>query len=132
MSNASVLIDTSVWILYLRGEARAKEPLGKLLLEEQTYTSEIILFEILRGAKSKKDFGILQRDFGVLPRIVLSQKVWQSAFSIGFELRKSGINVPTSDTLIAALALSRNCLLLHEDKHFPLIAERYPLKCMTL
>ena len=128
MKNKKVLIDTSAWILYLQGSAFIKEKIKQIILEDKALTSEIIIFEILRGAKSAKEYKVLHQDFMALEIISLTNEVWSKAFEIGFSLRKAGINVPTTDILIASIAISNNVRLMHKDKHFPLIAEQFTLE----
>jgi len=127
-NNKKVLIDTSAWILYLRGCAAVKDKIKKAIWEETALTSEIIIFEILRGAKSAKEFKVLRQDFMALEIISLSNEIWGKAFEMGFSLRKAGINVPTTDILIAAAAIAADAALMHKDKHFPLIAKEFPLE----
>ncbi|KKK75360.1 hypothetical protein LCGC14_2874480, partial [marine sediment metagenome] len=51
----------------------------------------------------------------------LTDIIWEKSYKIGFKLRRTGINMPLTDILIAAVASHYNYLLLHRDKHFPLI-----------
>ena len=60
-------------------------------------------------------------DLKALPVIPLNETVWDKGYKVGFELKKAGINLPLADTLIAMVASHYNCLLLHRDKHFPLM-----------
>lgn len=122
MSDSAVLIDTSAWILFLRGNESAQEIITDLLREENAFTTELILFELLRGAKSKKEYRILFEDFRALPLASINKSTWHRAYGLGFELRKAGINVPTVDTLIACAAATNDLSLLHRDKHYSLIA----------
>ena len=57
-----------------------------------------------------------------------SAKLWQRACKLGYTLRNEGISVPLTDTLIASVALENNALLLHNDRHYEMIASITPLK----
>ena len=51
------LVDTTIWVKYLRGlDLSLKSRISSLVLEERVHTSEIIIMEILRGAKSDKEY----------------------------------------------------------------------------
>lgn len=127
MGDKGVLIDTSAWVLFLRGDETVEEQLTDLIREEKAYTSELILFELLRGAKSKKEYRLLLDDFSALPLAPLDHEAWRRAYSAGFALRQAGINVPTVDTLLASLAATNKLALLHRDSHYALIAREIKL-----
>ena len=63
-----------------------------------------------------------------LPQLDMTPEVWREAERLGFRLRRSGVSVPVTDVLIAASALEHECVLLHRDRHFALIARHAPLK----
>ncbi len=133
MSIESFLLDTTVWIKYLRGlDETARDKVGSMVLEQRAYTTEIIMMEILRGAKSNKEYAMLHADFLALPRLHINREVWETAWAIGFKLQRGGANVPLVDTLVSAVALHYKCTLLHADKHFPLIAKHTGLKTLEL
>jgi len=64
------------------------------------------------GAKSKKEYDKLSKDLAALRCFDVSAKLWQSASKLGYTLRQKAISVPLTDTLIAAVALEHNALLL--------------------
>ena len=53
-----------------------------------------------------------------LPLLEASLTTWIEAGRISFALRKKGITIPTTDLIIASLALEHNCSLLTLDPHF--------------
>ena len=121
MNFEKCLIDTTIWILYFRGEKEVEGRIRSLILEDRAVTTEIVILEILRGARSPKEYRQLYDDLKALPVIRLNEVVWEKSYKVGFELKKAGINLPLADTLIAMVASHHNCLLLHRDKHFPLV-----------
>ncbi len=123
MNSEKYLIDTTIWVLYFRGEKELEDKIKSLILEERAITTEIVILEVLRGAKSQKEYNQLYADFTALPILRLNNIIWEKSYKVGFKLRKMGINVPLADILIATIASHYNCSLLHRDKHFPLMKE---------
>jgi predicted nucleic acid-binding protein len=121
MNPEKCLIDTTIWVLYFKGEKELEDEIKSLILKERAATCEIVTLEVLRGAKSQKEYGQLHADFAALSTLRLTDIIWEKSYKIGFKLRRTGINVPLADILIATVASHYNCLLLHRDKHFPLI-----------
>jgi len=121
MNPEKCLIDTTIWVLYFKGEKELEDEIKSLILKERAVTCEIVTLEVLRGAKSQKEYGQLHADFAALSTLRLTDIIWEKSYKIGFKLRKMRINVPLTDILIATVASHYNCLLLHRDKHFPLI-----------
>lgn len=127
------LIDTSMWVKCLRGtDASLQSRVAALILEKRAFTSEIIIMEILRGAKSDKEYDMLYNDFLALPQLTIDHNVWGSAWELAYKLKKKGINVPLVDTVIAATALHHKCTLIHSDKHFNMLAKHGGLKVLEM
>lgn len=124
-----ILVDTTVWINFLRGTSSAlQERLVPLIVSDRLATSPVIMMELLRGAKSQKEYDKLHMNLSALHRFDTSQLIWDRACKMAYTLRKKGLNVPLTDTLIAALAIGNNALLLHNDRHYEMIASTEPLR----
>lgn len=133
MSSEKLLVDTTVWVKFLRGlDVSLKEQLGPLVLENRVFTSEIIIMEILRGAKSDKEYSMLYQDFLALPQLAIDHNVWETAWNTAYKLRRSGINIPMADVIIASTALYYKCTLMHSDKHFNLMAKHIEIKMIEI
>ncbi len=129
MTNELILADTTVWIHFLRGSGiQFQERIVPLIMADKLATAPIVIMEILRGAKSQKDYDKLSKDLAALRCFDLSAKVWERACKLGYTLRHKGLNAPLTDTLIAAVAQEYNAHLLHDDRHFEMIASISPLK----
>jgi len=129
MTNDLILADTSVWISFLRGSGiQFQERLVPLIMADRLATTPIIIMEILAGAKSEKEYDKLSKDLAALRYFDVSAKLWQRAGKLGYTLRHKGISVPLTDTLIAAVAMENNVLLLHNDRHYEMIASITALK----
>jgi predicted nucleic acid-binding protein len=121
MNSEKCLIDTTIWVLYFKGERQLENEIKSLILKERAATCEIVILEVLRGARSQREHSQLQADFAALPAFKITNIIWEKSYRVGFKLRRTGINVPLADILIATVASHYNCLLLHRDKHFPLM-----------
>ena len=129
MTNELILADTTVWIHFLCGSGiQFQERIVPLIMADKLATTPIVIMEILRGAKSQKEYDKLNKDLAALRCFDVSAKVWERACKLGYTLRHKGLNAPLTDTLIAAVALEHNVCLLHDDRHFEMIASISPLK----
>jgi hypothetical protein len=117
------LVDTSVWVEFLRGEKTAiKKRLEKLLDENRAVVSGIILAELLTGIHNEKDQDFLEESFLGLPFLEATREAFASAGKMGAVLRKKGITMPLSDLLIVALAKAHGLTVLTLDNHFQTLA----------
>ncbi len=131
MKSERFLIDTTVWIKFFRGtDESLKDRITTLVLQNCAYTSEIIVMEILRGAKSEKEYRMLYDDFTALPFLSIDRDVWELSWKNAYKLKKKGVTIPLADIIIASTALHYDCILMHSDKHFDLVCR--PLKLRTL
>ena len=132
MNSERSLIDTTVWVLYFKGEESVENRVKSLILEDRAVTTEIVILETLRGARAPNEYEQLYHDLKALPLLPTDAAAWEESYKMGFELRRAGVNVPLADLLIAVLATRYACLLLHRDKHFPLIKEIAKLREMRI
>lgn len=122
MTSDIVLVDTTIWIHFLRGtDVKFQERLVPLIMTDRAATTPVVVMEILRGAKSQKEYDTLSKDLAALRSFELLPKVWERACKLGYTLRHKGINAPLTDTLIAAVAQEYDALLLHDDRHYDMI-----------
>jgi predicted nucleic acid-binding protein len=117
------LIDTSVWVEFLRGGKPAiKKRLEKLLDENRAAISGIILAELLTGINNEKDQDFIEESFLGLPFLEMNRDIFALAGKMGATLRKKGITMPLSDLLIAAQAKAHGLTVLTLDNHFQALA----------
>ena len=119
----SVLIDSSAWIESFRrtGDRRTTEIVAALVSRGEAATAGIVKLEILKGA-FEHEFERLKRNLSYLRLLPTSELHYEEAGRLGAELRRQGETVPSSDLLIATLAVSYDVPLLHCDRHFDRIA----------
>ncbi|MBS0358485.1 MAG: PIN domain nuclease [Proteobacteria bacterium] len=117
------LIDTSIWIDYLREENNPCIQYFTNILDQKLPfgITGIIYQEVLQGAASEKDFNQLvnylntQRFYHLRDPIVS----YQAAAQLYFECRKKGITIrSTIDCLVAQVAIEHDLILLHNDKDY--------------
>jgi predicted nucleic acid-binding protein len=133
--SATYLIDTSVWIAVIRAGRRpsvAKARLHALLRGLVVATTDVVYLELLRGARSPADFQALAQTLAVLQYLPVTAERWREAAQLGFALRRQGVNVPSPDLLIAAVAIAHNATLVHRDGDYELIAKHAPLVTESL
>jgi hypothetical protein len=133
MNSDKFLVDTTIWVKFFRGEdERLKERLSSLVLQNQACISEIIIMEILRGARSEKEYKMLYDDFMALPLLSINKNVWELAWEMVYKLKKKGITIPLADVIISSTALYYNCTLIHSDKHFDLVSKYLKLRTIKV
>ena len=114
-----ILVDTSAWIDYFnKTDSETGNNVEHILQNGRAVLAGIVLTEILQGAKIKEEFDAILESMLSLPILEASLTTWVEAGRISFALRKKGITIPTTDLIIASLALENNCSILTLDQHF--------------
>jgi predicted nucleic acid-binding protein len=122
-----VLVDTSVWIDYLRGARSAHVGMLDALLEGEDVVgiAPVILQEILQGADSPQRFEKWRREFaGLMCYMPLDpMDSYVEAARLFASCRRAGKSPRSSnDCLIARIAVEHDLLLLENDRDFDAIA----------
>jgi predicted nucleic acid-binding protein len=127
-----VIIDTSAWIESFRSKANQRFRLlvKDLILQNRVLLTGIIKAELLRGAKTKKEFNRLADMLKGLTYLPVPDTFWDELAQFSFKLFRKGVSVPLTDTYIALLCIENKASILHRDKHFDLIAEKTALKVL--
>lgn len=122
-----LLVDTSVWIDYIRGNGTPTvTALDRTLAQQaQVALTEWIYLELLQGARSKGAFSRLRRYFSAYP--VLRPRRGLDSFAAAADLyrrcREQGVTPRSAgDCLIALIAVEHGVPLLHGDRDFDHIA----------
>ncbi|MGN6705037.1 MAG: type II toxin-antitoxin system VapC family toxin [Rhodanobacter sp.] len=116
-----ILVDSSVWIDYLRGrETRQTDRLHTLLGTEPLAIGDLILTEVLQGTTSDKDFRDVLRLLGSLDVVQLGGPAVAVQAARNFRtLRDKGVTVrKTIDCVIATRCIADGLTLLHSDRDF--------------
>lgn len=123
-----IIVDTSIWIEYFKGNFSYTEFIEKGLNEGFVYVTGPIISELLQGVRTQKEYDMLVQCIDAIPFMDCEYKDWINAGSISFRLRKKGITVPLTDVLIAAVALRNNAKIYTLDNHFEKIPDIEVLK----
>jgi predicted nucleic acid-binding protein len=117
-----ILVDTSVWIDFLRGgESPQRRMLHRLIEDEEDISiTEIILTEILQGIKRDRDFQTVKDyllEFPVhrpkgIETYLNAARIYRDCRGKGKTVRK------TVDCIIAAICIENDLALLHKDVDF--------------
>ena len=129
-----ILVDTSVWIDFLRGaDSPQRRTLHRLLEEEEDICiTEIILTEVLQGIKEDNDFQKVKDYLLEFPiQRPNGTETYLRAARIYRDCRKKGKTArKTVDCIIAAICLENSLTLLHKDSDFDTIGACAGLKVL--
>src|ERR1700728_4496951 len=122
-----MLVDSSVWIAYLRGNDLVEVALLAEALEqrEPVWLTATILQEVLQGADSSGRFTRWDRVLGELPLVTSPdpRQSPRSAANLYARCRWAGVTPRSAnDCLIATHAILGGMPLLHRDRDFHRIA----------
>ena len=125
------LVDTSVWVDFLRGRDRPHVGFLRDLLSNPLAVgiTHLIYMEILQGARDPAAFERLQGYFGGqrLHSFEDMAASHASAARIHLDCRRRGLTVRSAaDCLIAQCAIESGLILLHHDRDFERIASVVP------
>ena len=130
-----IIVDSSVWIDFLRGlETPQTIELKVLLGTDQIAIGDLIMAEVLQGCIRPKDFNDTLRILSRLNLIdVAGHEVAVEAARNYLRLRSKGITIrKTIDTLIATRCILSGFELLHNDRDFLPFEEHLGLKCVNV
>ncbi|MEA2107913.1 MAG: PIN domain nuclease [Pseudomonadota bacterium] len=124
-----VIVDTSAWIESFRprGNEKIRNTVQRLLKDTIILMPGIIRVELLRGTKNKKEYKMLSELLSGLEYLPVNDSFWEKVARFSFDVFKAGITIPLTDTYIALLAMENQAALIHHDRHFDLVAKKFPL-----
>ena len=119
MESSRMVIDTSIFIDYLRARDKKNTDLYKIPNNKRIYISSVTLYELLVGAtneQKREDVRLLTEDIIVLP---FDEEVCIRASDIYHDLRKTNKMIEFRDIFIAATFLVHNLSIMTTNKiHF--------------
>ena len=116
-----VIVDTSVWVDYLRGtDTPGVGWLDAELERQRLGLTDLIFCEVLQGARTDAEFARLRRELSKLEIHPMGGATLAVAAAANYRaLRKRGSTVPkTIDCLIATFCMVNGHTLLHADRDF--------------
>jgi len=121
-----VLIDSSVWIEFFRGNEIAL-PLNKLIDNNSLCINDLILAELVPSIQHKKEIHLLDLLY-TISRVNLTIN-WNEIIQMQTINLKNGFNkIGISDLIIIQNAISNNVELFSFDKHFKQICSFHGLR----
>lgn len=128
-----VLVDTSVWIPFLRGnDTKGVDKFLSIINADIPFgVNSFIYQELLQGVRTEHEFKDLKRYLDTQKIYFLKDPVesYANAALIYYRCRKKGITVSsTIDCLIVQTAVEHNLMLLHEDSDYDRIAKVVKLR----
>lgn len=131
-----ILLDTSVWVDYLRGTPGAATEHVRGLIREGAplAVTEPIVMELLAGAPDDRALERLEVLVSGLPLLAVDAHLdYRDAATIYRSARRRGLTVrKLVDCLIAAVALRTGARLVHKDADFDVIGSVAPLDAVSL
>ncbi len=129
-----ILVDTSVWIDFLRGRDTPFRHTLRALIEheEDICLTGIVLTEILQGIKDENESDEIKEYLLAFPlydpkgitSYIEAADIYKHCLKKGRTIRK------TIDSLIAAIVMENGLILLHNDSDFNSIAQCTDMKTL--
>lgn len=126
-----ILVDSSVWIAFLRGTggAAAARLEGLISSDRELAITEPVIMELLAGAVAPRERARVEALVNGLPLIPIdpvgdfrdAADLYRASATNGHPIRSM------TDCLIAAVAIRRGLPLLQQDRDFAFLAEVAPL-----
>ena len=116
-----ILVDSSVWIDFFRGNTTPQvDLLDQMLGEDLVSIGDLMMTEVLQGFSNERDFNQAQRMLGALDLVEIGGRdVMVEAARYFRHLRSRGITIrKTIDTLIATRCIVSGHRLLYSDRDF--------------
>jgi predicted nucleic acid-binding protein len=126
-----IAVDSSVWIAHFRNVVSKQVRLLRALFgQEELLVGDIILMEVLRGARDEPHaarLGRELRDFEIVPMLgealaIQVARNYRALRAAGFTVRK------TPDLIIGTYCIEHGHALLHEDRDFEPMREHLGLQ----
>ena len=119
-----VLVDSSVWIELFRknGDLYTGIAVENLIEEMQACFCGFVKLEVLGGARDN-EIATISNLFSLVPHIPHLEPTWDETVKFQWKARKSGLNIPWSDAVIATLANKHGHRVYARDKHFKSLSD---------
>jgi predicted nucleic acid-binding protein len=126
-----IVVDTSVWIDYVRGiDAPHTNLLDYELEHSRIVTGDLIIAEFLQGFRSEEDYQKAKKIMESLEyHDLVGKEIALQAAQNFRKLRKNGITIrKTIDIIIATFCIANGFELLHNDRDFDSMADLLGLR----
>mgnify|MGYP003108917961 CR=1 FL=1 len=110
-----IIVDTSVWIEYLKGNEQYRNVLPKYLKEKHVVAISAVFGELLQGVKNKREHQIIMGFWESLPK-VNEENLFIEAGKLSHEYKLYNAGVGLIDTYLLAAALNNDYAVWSLDK----------------
>jgi predicted nucleic acid-binding protein len=110
-----IIVDTSVWIEYLKGNEQYRNVLPKYLKEKHVVAISAVFGELLQGVKNKREHQIIMGFWESLPK-VNEENLFIEAGKLSHEYKLYNAGVGLIDTYLLAAALNNDFAVWSLDK----------------
>jgi predicted nucleic acid-binding protein len=129
----TVLVDTSVWSLAMRRDAKESAPEVWALQEalvgsDVVVTTGLILQELLQGFNGPRTAAAIIERFEALPMIHPDRGDYVAAAEVRNTCRRAGVQVGTIDAMLIQLCCRHELTMLSADRDFAHAATHVPFK----
>ncbi|MBI5184585.1 MAG: PIN domain-containing protein [Nitrospinae bacterium] len=94
MKGKRVVIDTSVWIDYFKGENKSVTvQMDDILIQADVFVPKVIIAELIQGAKSEKEISVIEGFLDAFFIIDQSKDSWAKAARLSFAMKRKGATV---------------------------------------
>lgn len=126
---SGVLVDSSVWVDFFRGDAGLRDQLMELADGPGILTCEPVLMEILSGSSGPSIHEVEVFLDGFASLSLRPELDFRLAAGVRRQLRDRGLTIRSGmDALIATVAINHDVTVLHRDADFERIAHVTPLR----
>ncbi len=118
-----MLVDSSAWVQSLRrkGDSDVRARVHKLLVSDRAAWCDVVRVELWNGVRGKKEHERLRDLDERLPRLPITDAVWEVPCQTARHARSCGVTVPSNDLVIFACAKTYGVPIEHVDKHYDLL-----------
>ena len=114
----AILVDSCVYIGYLKKGIDFRQLLLPALRAGQLYNCGVVRAEVLRGISNPKLYVEAEAFFNIIPEVPCDAKLWQLVSKTSWEVARAGFSPPLTDFVIAACAQRARATIVTHDKHF--------------
>jgi predicted nucleic acid-binding protein len=125
---SDLLVDSSVWIDFFRGEAHTVRRIDSALEQDRVAVCGPIVAEVLSGTRTHADFARVKAAFEGLTLLADPPDAWPRVGEARFALARRGTQAALIDVLIALTAAEASHALLTRDSDFRRIATVVPVE----
>jgi predicted nucleic acid-binding protein len=132
-----IVVDSSVWIAHLRRLDTPPVRALRVLVDEnddQILIGDLILLEVLEGARSDADAARIEKDLRTYPVATMLNTDLASLAARRYRyLRSLGVTVRrTIDMVIGTFCIASGHMLLHDDRDFEPMAAHLGLRVLRV